>query len=107
MSPANKVTLALCLMAIASAIIGFVVDRAVTRRMKRAELRHLVFANLDSARLHGYFRPGELLHNATPEELAYELTLYAEGLDDKDPDTLLTYVREWVQLSVPTPEYVK
>ncbi len=62
-------------------------------------LRKVVYENLNNAKENGYFKPGEQLHGATPEEIANDLLAYAvdcEPIDD--PQLLVPYIVEWLKL---------
>lgn len=69
----------------------------VIERSRRFSKRRAVFGNLDSAFANGYFEPGEQLHNASPDEIAYDMTCYAPEFEDIRPETLTPYVRQWMQ----------
>lgn len=60
-------------------------------------IRKSVFANLDNAYQNGYFNEGEQLHNASPDEIAYDMTCYAPDFEGNRPETLTPYVRKWMQ----------
>ncbi len=59
-------------------------------------LRQRVFDNLDNALTNDYFKPGEYLHGASPEEIALDMVGMADDIETEDPVDLLPYVREWM-----------
>lgn len=64
-------------------------------RSDRRRIRRQVFENLDSAYRNGYFEPGEYLNCMSPDEIAYDMTVYAEDCAPMEGPTLAQYVREW------------
>jgi hypothetical protein len=60
-------------------------------------IRKIVFSNLDSAMLNGYFECGEYLDGATPEEVADDLVALAEDLERYLAADILPYVGEWLK----------
>lgn len=66
-------------------------------KIRRGKMRRSVCRNLDSAFTNGYFEPGEQLHNASPDEIAYDLTCFAVDFEDARPETLTPYVRQWMR----------
>lgn len=64
---------------------------------RRRGLRRIVFDNLDSAAENGYFEPGEHLDAMTADEIAYDLTCYAEECGGYPVAELAPYVRLWLQ----------
>lgn len=63
----------------------------------RNRVRRSVYDNLDSAMANGYFEPGEQLHDASPDEIAYDMTCYAPDFEGTSPVTIAPYVREWAR----------
>jgi hypothetical protein len=57
--------------------------------------RKLVFDNLDAALEGGQFEPGNCLDGMSPDEIAYDMTMYAEGCENYRPEDLALYVHEW------------
>lgn len=66
-------------------------------------LRRTVFSNLATAHESGLFAPGEYLDGMSVEDIANDLTLYAEDLSGELPSKLEPHVRAWMrQKGMPT-----
>lgn len=88
----NETTVYFTIAALAM-IVGYLVERGI----KRGGTRRAIFADLDSAYENGYFTEGEQLHNASPDEIAYDMTCYSPQFENARPETLTPYVREWLR----------
>jgi hypothetical protein len=64
---------------------------------KRNDVRALVFSNLDSAYEGGQFEPDGYLFGVTADDLANDLTLYAEDCSGMLESELLPHVRAWMR----------
>lgn len=62
---------------------------------QRKHVRRLVFDNLDSARDNGYFAPGEYLFAMSTEEIAHDLSCFAQDCEGMKPATLKPHVIAW------------
>lgn len=65
----------------------------VLRKYRR--IRRMVFDNLDSARDNGYFAPGEYLFAMSTEEIAHDLSCFAQDCEGMKPATLKPHVIAW------------
>ena len=63
---------------------------------ERRRLRLAVFADLDSAAANAAFEPGGYLDGYTPQDIAYDLKLYAEDCEYYHESQLLPHVRAWL-----------
>lgn len=80
-------------------VVGALVMVAVVealRAIKRGKLRNAIFSELDNAYVNGYFASDEHLHNASPDEIAYDMTCYSPTFEDARPETLTPHVRDWL-----------
>lgn len=78
-------------------IVGLFIALIAIRYFRQTKTRRAVFGNLDSAFTNGYFEPGEQLHNASPDEIAYDMTCYAPEFESARAETLTPYVRQWLR----------
>lgn len=70
---------------------------ALGARARINELHSIVFDHLDNAAENGHFAKGEYLDALSPDEITYDLIMYAELCGGYQIDELTPYVREWLQ----------
>lgn len=63
-----------------------------------ADTRYKVFQELNAAREGRQFEPYGYLHGGTPEEVAYDMALYAETVAGYSEADLLPHVRDWMTM---------
>jgi len=61
-------------------------------------MRGILFSNLESARMNGYFGPGEYLNGATAEEIADDMIAFAEDCSDMKTEEMVPFIKEWMGL---------
>lgn len=91
---ALAVTGAAALLAI---VAGLVLPWWLDRRAAYYNLRAAVWSNLDSVAENGYFNHGEQLYEASPEDVAEDMLLYAVDFEgDYLVGDILPHVRTWM-----------
>jgi hypothetical protein len=86
------------LIIIAGANCVWVVLMSIALRRRRYPAVHkMVFTLLDDAYANGHSEPGERCHGMSPDEIAYDMTLYAPDCENLRPEFLTPYVRAWMQ----------
>jgi hypothetical protein len=63
---------------------------------ERRRLRRAVFADLDDAAANAAFEPGGYLDGYTPQDIAYDLKMYAADCEHYHETQLLPHVRAWL-----------
>lgn len=77
-------------------VVGLVLPWWLDRRTAYYNLRAAVWSNLDSAAENGYFNHGEQLYEASPEDVARDMLLYAVDFEDNYlVGDILPHVRAW------------
>lgn len=73
-------------------VVGLLYERHVERK---------VFANLDHAYAGRHFDPGNHLHAASCEDIAYDLSCHATDFEEWEPERLMPYVQKWIDRGPP------
>jgi hypothetical protein len=61
-------------------------------------IRDLVFENLNIAAGNGYFKKGEHLHGASPEDIADDMICYAGDMENYTVEQILPHIKEWLEI---------
>ena len=59
------------------------------------ETKEIVFNNLDAAKENGYFEIGGHLRDATPEDIATDMNLYADACIEFSHEEMIPHIVEW------------
>lgn len=94
----SKTRTALVVVAISIATWLLVAVFTAWRDRRHPDVQRIVFRNLDHAWEDGQFEPGNWCALLTVDELAYDMTVYAEGCEQLDLAILTAHIRTWLYM---------